>query len=257
MKYEKACYTAPFLKEAIIRIDFPAAVPCLTDTLDTKISKASLSKFPIFEPQKLQTQEFQFLGAGFSANSREVTQWTFHGKNREKTLIISPESVIQTTKSYKSYEAFSGDFHHIVNAISDVQNDIPVNRIGIRYVNVIDINNGNPLEWFEYINESMLGIIDLNKDRSESVSRAFHILEYNFDEINLKFQFGIANPDYPSVIKRKQFVLDLDAYSQGALELSEVNSILGKAHALIQEFFELSITDKTRNQMKPKKNESK
>lgn len=257
MTYENVCYTAPFLKEAIVRIDFPAAVPRLSETLDTKIAKASLSKFPVSEPQKVHSQEFQFSGSEFSSKSREETQWIFHGKNREKTLIITPDAITQTARAYKSYEAFSSDFFHVVTALTSVESDIPVSRIGLRYVNVIDLPSGNPLEWSEYVHESMFGIIDLHKEMNKNVSRAFHILEYNFDSVNLKFQFGVVNPDYPSVVKRRQFVLDLDAYSQGAYELSEVKSIVEESHALIQKFFELSITDKTRKLMKAKKNDSK
>lgn len=254
MTYDNTCYTAPFIKEAIARIDFPASVPCLSEALDTKISKAALSKFQISEPRKINTQEFEISETGLSANNREVTQWTFHDKNREKSLVISPEAIILSTKSYKSYEIFSSDFFHVLNAINEVQRDIPVSRIGVRYVNVIDIPSGDPLKWSGYINESMLGIIDLHKEKNKNVSRAFHILEYSFDDINLKFQFGIVNPDYPAVVKRKQFVLDLDAYSQGNYEMSEVKLFVEKAHALIQEFFELSITEKSRKLMKPKKN---
>lgn len=256
MTYEKICYTAPFLKEAIIRIDFPTAATCLSDTLNAKVSKAALSKFPIFESQKVQAQEFKFSGEGFSANSREVTQWTFHGKSREKSLIISPEAIVQTNKSYKSYEVFTGDFLHVLSALKEVQPDLPVSRIGIRYVNIIDLPSGDPLEWQDYINERMLGIIDLGNDK-RNISRLFHVLEYNLDPISLKFQFGIANPDYPAVVKRKQFVLDLDAHSFGAFELTEVQSTIENAHTIIQEYFERSITEKTRKLMRPKKNEPK
>lgn len=257
MKYDTVCYSVPFIKEAIIRIDFPAPAQCLSDTLHTKISKAALSKFPISEPQKIQAQEFQFSGAKeFSAKSRELTQWVFHGKNREKSIVISPKTVVLTSKSYRSYELFSGDFFYVIDALKDVQPDLPASRIGIRYVNIIDIPSGDPLEWKDYINEAMLGIMDLHKDKKK-VARAFHILEYIFDQINLKFQFGVANPDYPAPVKRKQFVLDLDAYSLGAFELSEVPNRIELAHAHIQEFFELSITNKTRRLMKPKKNATK
>ncbi len=256
MSHESICYTSPFIKEVIIRIDLPAAVSCLSETLHTKISKAALKKFPISEPQKPQTQEFQFSGEGFSANSKELTQWTFHGKEREKSLIISPDSIAQTNRTYKSYEIFTGDFFHVLNAVKEVQPDLVANRIGIRYVNIIEIPAGDPLEWKDYINESMLGIIDLHSDK-KNISRAFHVLEYNFDPIYLKFQFGVANPDYPAVVKRKQFVLDLDAHSVGAFGLDEIQSVVEQAHALIQEFFEISITPKTRKLMKPKKEAKK
>lgn len=50
------------------------------------------------------------------------------------------------------------------------------------------------------------------------IFRGCFTVEYNFGEIYLKCQFGIANPDYPALIKRRQFILDIDAYSAGAYE---------------------------------------
>jgi uncharacterized protein (TIGR04255 family) len=250
--YEDTCYTAPFLKEAIIRIDFSSPVESLSENLDKKLVKAALSKFPISEPQKIQTQELQFTGSNFSSNTKEITQWTFHGKNREKTLTIGPSSIAQVNKSYKTFELFIEDYLYFLTALEKLQPDLTISRVGVRYVNIIEATDGNPLEWKKYINERMLGIIDLG-DKSEYVSRAFHILEYNFDSVNLKYQFGIANPDYPAPVKRKQFVLDLDAYTVGAMEIGDVEETIKDAHAKIQDFFELSITKATRDLMKPKK----
>ena len=97
----------------------------------------------------------------------------------------------------------------------------------------------------------MLGIIDLHGDK-EFVTRAFHILEYNFDGQAVKFQFGIANPDYPAVVHRKQFVLDLDAYCHGSLQEHEVQDALRSSHEKLQKIFEESITAKARELMKQK-----
>lgn len=253
MSLDQICYTNPFLKEAIIRVDFPMPCAALSGPLGSKLSKAALSKFPISEPQKLQAQEFQFSGANFSTNSREITQYTFHGKDREKSLIITPDGVAQTSKSYKTFELFLSDFLNFISALKEAQPDQIANRVGIRYVNVIEITKGNPLDWSEFVNEQMLGIIDMGN--KENISRAFHILEFNFESVNLKCQFGIANPDYPATIRRKQFVLDLDAQAAGAFELNEIEQILKNGHQKIQEFFELSITEKTRTLMRPVQNE--
>jgi uncharacterized protein (TIGR04255 family) len=154
------------LKDAVLRIDFAAPVIELSEKLNTKILKAALSRFPISEPKKVQTQEIQILEGGISANTKEVTQWSFYGKEREKALLMSPDAlVVQVTNSYKSYEIFTGDFFHVVSALNDSHADIVVTRIGVRYVNVIDLPNGDPLDWDDYINEKMLGIIDIHNKK--------------------------------------------------------------------------------------------
>ena len=78
------------------------------------------------------------------------------------------------------------------------------------------------------------------------VSRVFHNVEYSFDDFNLRYQFGMHNPDYPAPIKKKSFILDLDAYYQGIQDKDEIQKNLDKYHDKIQEVFELSITDKLR-----------
>ncbi|BCV48515.1 TIGR04255 family protein [Shewanella algae] len=121
-------------------------------------------------------------------------------------------------------------------------------RIGVRYINSIELTEKNPLEWSEYLNENILGIVSFHA--CENISRVFHILEYNFDGQALKYQFGLPNPDYPAVIKKKQFILDLDSYFTGAFDEKDIYFCINQCHHKIQELFEKSITDKTRNLMR-------
>jgi len=57
------------------------------------------------------------------------------------------------------------------------------------------------------------------------------------------------NPEYPAPIRRRIFVLDFDAFSQGLLEQNEIESRLGRFHSLIQQVFERSILDGLRQQL--------
>lgn len=134
--------------------------------------------------------------------------------------------------------------------------EIRANRIGLRYINVLEVDEDhqNPLDWGKFVDSKLLGITDFHK--KERLSRAFQILEYNFDEDSLKFQAGIANPDYPAKIKRRQFVLDIDASSIGAFEFQEMIAKVNVGHGRIQELFEASITDATRDAMKAVKDDA-
>jgi uncharacterized protein (TIGR04255 family) len=68
-------------------------------------------------------------------------------------------------------------------------------------------------------------------------------------ELDLRFQYGLPNPDYPSPLKRPSFVMDLDAYIQAAHELQVSLQHTDRAHQCIQSLFEKSITDKLREKM--------
>jgi uncharacterized protein (TIGR04255 family) len=247
--YENVCYKTPFLKEVIFRIDFPSPIDGVEKQLSNKLTKAILEKFPISEPQKAHAQEFQFSGPSFQAKTSEIMQWVFHGKNREKSLTIEPASLVISVRDYKTYENFIADFKHILTVLFDEYKEIAVGRIGLRYVNLIDLNEPEPLEWKVYVNEDILGIIDFHEEK-KFLTRVFHIVEYNFDGLSVKYQFGIANPDYPAQIKKKQFVLDIDAYSHGAFDFGDILNCVNDAHEKIQDIFERSITNKTRQLMK-------
>lgn len=248
--YEETCYKKPFLKEVILRIDFPSPLPGLEKTVPTNISNKVLKSFPIAEPQKAHAQEFQFSGADFQAKSSEIMRWIFHGKEREKTVIIEPNALIFTIRKYKTYEYFIEEINGIVAEFYQTYKELNASRVGLRYTNIVEPTDDDPLAWSEYINEGMLGIIDFHEEKN-CITRAFHILEYNFDDQAIKYQFGIANPDFPAVVKRKQFVLDIDSYFNGAFEYHEVHECIEKSHEKIQEIFERSITEKTRALMKP------
>lgn len=187
---------------------------------------------------------------GVQTSSKETVQWVYHGRNREKTLIIEPGAITVTGRKYISYENFQSNLNEILNSAFEEEKDLSAARFGLRYVNLIDLGGNDPLSWREYIREEMLGIIDTHKDQG-ALSRVFHIVEFNYDSILVKFQFGIPNPDYPALIKRKQFVLDIDAYVHGALTKDDIVNSLETAHEKIQELFESSITDATRKLMKP------
>ena len=96
--YEEICYEAPFLKEVILRVDFPSPLDGVERSLSKKVMNAALSSFPISEPQKSQTQELQFSGEDVQSKTSEAMQWVFFGEEREKTLIIEPSSVVQTSR---------------------------------------------------------------------------------------------------------------------------------------------------------------
>jgi uncharacterized protein (TIGR04255 family) len=242
------CYNNSFLKEVIFRVDFPTPLNNLTESVSKDLSKAILRSFPIFEPHTVHAQDVQINHDGVTTSSEEIKTWIYHGAEREKSLVLDYQSVTMSIKRYNSYEAAFSEYKLILEAIFQENKDLFSSRIGVRYINSIDLDKGNPLEWNEYIDESILGVFSFHS--TKNISRAFHILEFNFDGQSLKCQFGIPNPDYPAVIKRKQFVLDLDSYFTGVFELNDICDSIESCHQKIQEFFEKSITDETRRLMR-------
>lgn len=248
--YENVCYKKPFLKDVILRLDFASRVEGFAKALPQRLATAALQRFPIAEPKKAQTREVTFSATALETKTEDSMQWVYHGRNREKTITITPEALIIQSKRYETYEGFYGDFEHVHKSLIQACDDLSTSRIGLRFINVIKLPDGDPLAWKDYINEDMLGIIDLHKDAGV-LSRVFHVVGFNYDGQQVKFQFGIANPDYPAPIKRREFVLDIDSFFTGALTNEEIPNCIRLAHEKIQTLFEDSITAKTRQLMEP------
>ena len=113
---------------------------------------------------------------------------------------------------------------------------------------MINIGNVNPLDWEEYISDELLGLLAYEVEGSDPI-RIWHKLEFTFDDFIVRFQFGVNNPDHPAQIRRREFILDYDAYFEGLIEQQDIPDYLDKYHTAIQKMFERSITDKLREVM--------
>lgn len=83
----------------------------------------------------------------------------------------------------------------------------------------------------------------------DKCSRAFMINEFVYDDIKLRVQSGFFNPDYPAIIKRNHFVIDLDAYIDIPHTIGDTENYFSRLHDVIEENFELLITDKLREEI--------
>jgi uncharacterized protein (TIGR04255 family) len=241
-------YKKNYLKEVIARIDFVSPLTGITEQLPSKISSIVMKAFPIAEPQKATARSFQIAPQEVTAIDEEIMQWNFHGRNREKRLTILPNAIFVQYFSYTEFEVLEREYNSVLAKFFEVFPDAQIRRLGLRYINNIDLKRGKPFSWKEYLNEHLLHIFNFYTQHKD-LSRIFNILEFNFNDFNLKYQFGMPNPDYPAAIKRRFYVMDFDAYYQGPQDLPEIYPNLRKFHDKIQELFELSITDTFREHL--------
>lgn len=144
-------------------------------------------------------------------------------------------------KHYESYKIFSENFFTIIEPLLSLH-PIQLRRFGLRFVNHIEFDKGETFSWSRYLNKNLLCIFNIPSNK-KLIARAFHNLELNFGDYNMRFQYGMHNPDYPACIKKKIFILDFDSYYAGILEKDDLKSYFSKFHSSIQEMFEYSITD--------------
>jgi len=249
-------YPNNFLDKVIIRIDFANPIESLRNDLDPNLKLEILKQFPISEPPKRMIQkEVTFNITKEKSNIEDINRgelfdWIFHGKNREKSLHLNIDNMYIQYSKYTCFDHLKRDFFSIVKPLISLTDTFGVKRLGLRYIDKIALNESKPLNWTKYLNKNLLCILKV-PDKNQSLLRAFNILEVQSEDINVRFQYGMFNPDFPAPIHRKEFILDYDAYHEGLLQsLREIDEKLVYSRQLIKEFFENSIEDGLRRMMR-------
>jgi uncharacterized protein (TIGR04255 family) len=242
------CYKRNSLKRVIVRVDLVSPINALTSALPRKVSKAALKHFPIDEPKTGFTQEVRFSQKELLTRKEDYTEWNFHGRNREKLLRITPDAIFIAYDVYESFENLRSDFLAVTDSFFKAFEEAQPSRLGLRYVNEIPKSTKDPLNWTGIIADELLSLFSYKVDGAKP-SRIWHNIEFVDDGFNLRFQFGVHNPDYPAPIRQKLFVLDYDAYFQGLIDQGEIAGYLDKYHLSIQQMYERSITDNLRREM--------
>jgi uncharacterized protein (TIGR04255 family) len=250
------CYQRNYIDQAIIRLDFAVGIDKLNTSLPKDIRDTALGIFPILEPRKGIGQQFVMTFGvddqsqkSQRSNSTQTMNWIFHDDRKVKSLDLSASAIVIVVSEFSRYDNMRTDFMTVANEVFRIFPNCSATRLGMRFVNNIKMANGeNPLDWEQYLNPNLLGSL-ANIPQDAKVVRSLNSLELKFPECNLKVQSGMLNPDYPAAVRRKEFVLDLDAHRAGVIEPGEVEDALNSFHRRIQDYFEGAITQNLRNLM--------
>ena len=122
-------------------------------------------------------------------------------------------------------------FAAIVDAVGKAFPDAKAGRFGLRYINIIEIDLATPTSWGDYIAPGLLGTMTFFT-QPQHLTRLIQVAELKHGDLDVRFQFGMPNPDYPTRTRRPQFVLDIDAYVPTAHDLGESLQYMEQAHGL-------------------------
>ena len=244
---EQICYKTNPIKDAIARLDFLSPILPLKLEIPGEIAATVKETYPIPETRDIIANEFIVNGPGKLEQIKDKSvEWIFFNKERTRKVTLTQTLFTLLHNDYESYRKFSADFFKILDSLYSQYPDLQISRFGVRFVNRIEFDKGDPFSWSQYLNKKLLSIFEI-PGKKEEISRAFHNLEMNYGDFLLRFQYGMHNPDYPAVIKKRVFIIDIDAYTNGIMNKKDIVEYFPKLQNKIQEFFEFSITNKYRN----------
>lgn len=246
---QRTIYKRNFLDKVVFRLDFE--VPFLTERAAPKepVLKAIKKFFPVPEPKTSKhMQVFINPETGATHQVHQAQEHWYWSKDRSRRIQITSDAIVFEFDTYEKYEQLKGMCLPVVDSIFASYSNFQPSRLGLRYVDKIEIPGSDPTDWKGFISDSLLTIFDLADDPA-TISRTLSWIEFNYGESSLRLQYGMPNPDYPAPIRRKQFILDFDAFCRTILEQPDVERLLDQHHEKITSAFEEVIGPKLRKQM--------
>lgn len=243
------CYKKNYLKQVIARVDFAQPLSDLTDeTLLPTFNHIKL-RFPIAEQKKGIAQGIVINEQDVSHSKTEFPDWNFHGLDRDKTLVLNQHFMQVLITNYQSEETFRQDLIEPISSFISLRPSTVISRTGVRFINIYDFDQLNSFESVcEYFSDSIASPISNIQDL-QKCTRSFLVNEFMEGDIKWRVQTGFFNPDFPAIIKKHHFAIDIDAYIDFPHSINDVSEYFGKFHKIIQKTFESLITTKLREEI--------
>ena len=256
-EYSSVRYKNCFLRQVIVRVDFSQFIQT-NMVFDENIEKEILKTFP--RRGKDQIIRFNSINLVLSAKNNGIPNANgevLEGIQREyltndhmNRLILTNKFIVFEINQYSSFELHKKWVQSILLALFQ-RNSLSATRTGIRYINTFDTSKIKlQKNYFAQDIASSLCIRLIEEEQKPRLIRSMHTAEYRVDEMTMNFRYGMFNPEYPNYLKKNDFALDYDFFSDNVIDsVDEIFQVIDRGHYEIQVLFEHSITDSLREVM--------
>jgi uncharacterized protein (TIGR04255 family) len=244
-------YRRNFLSRVLLRVDHDN----LPSAQESAIADRIRDHFPVVAgiPIGTLTVNVTPTASGIQQNITGM-QWE-HRKvaGGTKILFSTPDhlSLEYGKDDFDHFPPFRAEFEAGFNALAQVYPEIHVTRIGLRYVNLIRFDEGNPLDWDGIIKAELVSAVKAGMQRDAEMARSMHQLHTKRSNVSAVLTYGINNPEYPAVVSRRQFVLDIDSHRSELIPHNEVLPTITSLNEMCEATFEQSIDDGLRRILEP------
>ncbi len=243
-------YKKNYLKQVIFRIDF---------------AEIELREFAQYgkslESYFDQHKELQGKQADFELNvasgelidlSKEIKIWQFVNTKSGNKFEVGPAHCLLEYFSYEDSKSLKSDIDTFCRPLLDEYDIRLVNRIGLRYINQLEIPAVKKIgDWNSYINSSLLAPSEFLREKGKIQTRILSQMDLKSDNYSTTFKHGIWNEKYPNPITNNPYILDIDSFTRFPVEIDKQSllTFVDSLNVEAEEIFELSITNKLREDM--------
>ncbi|MCA9551652.1 MAG: TIGR04255 family protein [Myxococcales bacterium] len=163
----------------------------------------------------------------------------FVSSSSSQLAIAGPSAVsIHVTKPYPDWENFRPDINIVLQAYLDIAQPTHAERIGVRYINQINIRPSESININDYINIGRATPMGL----PTKMTSVYHRIEHQYEDgVQLVVAFATGGSDVNPLL-----LLDLDVVHTGDLDLDRVLEVIDNLHEREGEAFETLITPTAR-----------
>ena len=236
-------YETNFLTNVIVQLDYRPVVRFLNEVPNDIIDE--LKNSYEFHQNKISSVNVN-IATGAKIETI-IPVWEFVSKDADIDIQLTQNFLKFNCTKYTHFENLMSHVNKITKLL---ENDVQTfNRVGLRYINQIDMDEENPTDWSNYINEALIcNINSWCQDSKDKITRAMSQIVISEDDYSLNFNYGIYNPIFPNQMIQKQFILDFDCYAK-KIEMVEITQKLTELNAIITQSFEKSIKKPLRDKM--------
>lgn len=222
-----------------------------TDQLDISRIAREMSKY--FD--RTEKRQISNVVINFTHDSSEVTRqessfdYVLQSETRGISLVFSElqSAFWLTSTQYKNNSIYKELMDTIVSVITTLCGDVESRRIGMRYIN--DFKCTTPRKIGAIYGKRLASILRGMLTESYQ-SRIIGMEEYNKDEYKIRFQYGIPNKFYPSVITVFDLLMDIDSYIENTTVTSEWNNVVRVLNHAAYDVFKREINPKYLEELK-------
>lgn len=200
-------YPNNFLKNVAFQLKF-SSVENLKDTLHESIINFCKDSLDV-ELELMKITGTNIINFSGTAKSTGVLFNAYSFKNENYRIIIDHSQLRVMNFKYTNHK----DFHDLINNVMQLLKQvykIIVNHCSLRYVNIINFQNGSTFDFEEFINDSLVSPT-LNFSHFALARSIGSMVINNENGVTTNFNYGFFNPQFPNKISKREFILDYDS----------------------------------------------
>jgi len=245
---QASTYRHPYLKQIVTRVDLANPLEYLPPAID-RVAASVRGVLPTADTQQIFSMQVT-VGPRPTFQQNPIGKvYRFVNRETSNTLVLEPNSIILDIRTYVPYSVRRNAIQSVIDSLQERAGSLDVSRTGIRYINTIVLESGDPFDWTGLITDSLLASMSFAQNHEE-VARATGSFYFAREICDILFQYGLFNSEFPNPIARKEFLLDIDCFTTEPSRLATVSATLDVLRTEANGLFERCIQDDLRNLMR-------